>query len=68
MKEHVKEKWKYPFRVIDVKARDAFQNKKATASMIACLHGFNYYSMRDALINKNMKRIECPRCSANQTW
>ena len=67
-KEYVKEKHKHNADVIDVKARDVFQNKRVTASMIACSHGFNHYGERDAMINKMMTTMECPLCNEKETW
>ena len=55
LREHAKQKHEHDADFIDAKARETFSNKKVTASMIKCAHGYNHYRMRDAAINKNMK-------------
>ena len=66
--EHIREKCKHHADIVDVKARDAFQNKRVTSSMITCLRGFDHYGERDAMINKMMTTMECPLCNEKETW
>ena len=60
---------KFPsnYDFIDVNARNVFDNKKVTASMISYSHGYNHYGLREALINKNNIGYNCPRCSKPET-
>lgn len=58
--EHAENKYPDHYDFITAEARNFFGNKKATASMILCSHRFNYCSIREALINNNLKGNKCP--------
>ena len=63
IRAYVKKKYMYNSNFIDVDIRNTFSNKNVMVSMIFCAHGFNYYKVRDAMINKNMIGGKCPWCS-----
>lgn len=67
-REHINKKHKHRADFIDAKTRGIFSNKKATASIIKYSHVYNNCGTRDAVINKNLKGSECPRCSEPETW
>ena len=60
-KEYGVEKLKYKYEFVDKEARNAFNPKKVTSSMIKCVHGYNHFGLRDSLINNNMIDAHCPR-------
>ena len=66
--EHGREKIKCKQDFIDKDTRNAFNPKKVTTSMMKCAHGFNHYSLRESLINKNMIDACYPRCQEVETW
>ena len=45
-----------------------FLAKEVTPSMIKCVHGYNHYGLRDALINNDMVEAHCLRCNRTETW
>lgn len=61
-REYVENKFECNKDSIDAEAKNAFQNKKVTASIIKCAHGHNHYGVRNAKINNNMVDESCPRC------
>ena len=63
-----REKLKYKYDFVDAEARNVFNSKKVTTSMMKCAHGFNHYGLRDSLINNNMIDDSCPRCQEVETW
>ena len=68
MEKYIKVKFPNNYDFINRAARNAFSNKKVTSSIIAYSHGYNHYSLREALINKNNIGCECPRCGETETW
>ena len=56
---------KYSSRIdfIDIEARNTFSIKDVVASMIKCANGYNHYSVRESIINKNIIRNKCLRYS-----
>ena len=40
-----------------------FQMNKVTTSMIKYSYGYNYYGLRDAMINNDMVEAHYPRCN-----
>ena len=54
--------------MIDVEAIESIHLSKITPSMIKCVHGFNHFGIRSALINNNEIEESCPRCTADETW
>ena len=67
-KEYGVEKLKYKYEFVDKEARNAFNPKKVTSSMIKCAYGYNHFGLRDSLINNNMIDAHCPRCQEIETW
>ena len=68
LREYVKKKYKHNTEFVDIKARNAFSNKGIIASIITCSHGYNYYSMRNEIINQSLIDSECPRCNKLEIW
>ena len=60
---YVKEKIGYNAEYVDVEARNVFPMKKVTTSIIKYANRYNYYGLRDVIINKNMINSECPQYS-----
>jgi len=54
--------------MIDPDAREAIPINKITPSLTKCVHGFNHFGIRSALINNNEIEESCPRCSTDETW
>ena len=52
---------------INLEARNAFPIKELILSVIKCTHRFNYYGVRDGMINNKIIGEECPRCSEVET-
>ena len=52
---------------MDMKARNAFRIRKVVTSMIKFSHGFNYYRLRETMINNNMVEATYPRCEKIET-
>ena len=67
-KEYVKDKFGYKSEFMDIEARNYFQSKDVTPSVIKCAHGFNQYGVRDVIINGNLTGMEYPRCNEDETW
>ena len=66
-KEYASEKFKHNVEFLDLDARDAFRCKDVTPSVIKCAHGFNQYSIRDAMMNGRLTGMECPRYNEIET-
>ena len=65
--EYVKSKYPTNYNFINVEASNLFRNKRVTASMISYSLWFNHYSIRESLINNNLKGGEYPRYSEPET-
>jgi len=66
--EYVRKKFRQNADFIDLEARNSFKHKDITPSVIKCMHGYNHYGVRDALINGKTTGIDCPRCNHDETW
>ena len=67
MKTYARDRFLNNYNFIDSKARNVFNNKRVTASIISCSHRCNHYGIREALLNKNNKGDDCSRCSEPET-
>jgi len=65
---HGREKLKCKCDFVDADARNVFNSKKVTTSMMKCAHGFNHHGLRDSLTNNNVIDDRCPRCQEVETW
>ena len=54
LEEHMKAICKCNAKFMDIKVSRNFKSKKLIVSAIKCAHSFNYYRVRDALINKKI--------------
>ena len=63
-----KEKMKCKHEFVNADARNTFNSKKVTASMMRCAHGCDHYGLHDSLTNDNMIGACCPRCQEVETW
>ena len=68
LREYASEKFKHNIEFIDLEAREAFKSNEVTPSIIKCVHGYNQYGVRDAMINGRLTDMECPRCNEIETW
>ena len=50
----------YKIDFVDLEARDSFKTHKVTTSTIKCIHGYNHYGLRHAMINDNLIEAYCP--------
>ena len=41
--------------------------KKVTTSMIKCAYGYNYYRLRNTMINNDIVEAHCSRCNQVET-
>ena len=53
---------------IDIEARNSFQTKKVSTSLIKYANSYNQCGARDEIINQKMVGAECLRCSEPETW
>jgi len=65
--QYTNRKFKIKIDFIDLDARDTFNGKKVSTSVIKCANAFNQYGVRDEIINKQTVGRECPRCSEPET-
>ena len=66
-KSYAVKKSGYKYDFVDIEARNAFQSNKVSLSMIKCAHGFNYFGLRDSMINGTIIELYCPRCDNVET-
>ena len=66
-KEYVKRKFKYQANFADVAARVLFNSITVTSLVIKCAHGYNYYKIRKAMINRKSAGSECSRYNEPET-
>ena len=64
--KYTKEKFKEKINFIDFEVRNYF-SKRVIMSILKCIYTFNYYSIRDTIINKRTVETECLRYSTRKT-
>ena len=67
-KKYVNKKFRYKADFIDIEARNSFQMSKVTISMIKYANGYNYYELRDVMINNYMVEAYYLKCNLVETW
>ena len=65
--KHGEKKMNYKHDFVDKEARNSFNPKTVTVSMMKCAHRHNHFGLRDSLINNNMIEAHCPRCQEIET-
>ena len=65
--EYVIKKYGHKKEFIDKGARNTFKIGKVTISIIKYAHRFNYYGLREAMINNNIVEATCPRYKKVET-
>ena len=55
----MQDKYRDKYEVFDLKARNAFTTKSATTSIIKYAYEYNWYQLKDTIVNSNMIGSEC---------
>ena len=66
--KHGEKKLGYEHEHVYKEARNAFNPKNITTSIIKCAHGCNHFSLRDSMINNNIIDAYCLRYQMVETW
>ena len=66
--KHGEKKLGYEHEHIDKEARNVFNSRNITTSIIKCAHGCNHFGLRDLMISNNMIETYCPRYQMVETW
>ena len=61
LKDYVKGRFKCNAEFADAEVQRAFNSKDIILSIIKCSCSFNYFGARNAIINENISKDECPR-------
>ena len=62
--QYAKKKIGYRYEFVDAEARNIFNSRVVTPSMIKCTYRFNQFGLRDLMINKNMVEAYYLRCDS----
>ena len=66
--QYVKEKFPNTYKLINIETRVNILGLIKTLAAMKCYYGINYYGLRDNKINKSHTNVDCPRCSAMESW